>query len=40
MNFIDRSVMKEFSSGCLEIPTNTWDARNSFDVGILQKSLR
>ena len=29
--------MKEFSPGCLEMHTNTWDAGKSFGNGILKK---
>ena len=40
MHVTDRWILKKFSSGCLKIHTNTWDAEKSFDdICILKKMM-
>ena len=37
---VDRLILEEFSSGCLEIHANTWDTQKSFGIGILKENVR
>ena len=38
MYFIDRWILKEFRSGCLEKHTNTWDAEEKFRYRYFEKN--
>ena len=40
MCFMDRWILKEFRSGCLEIHTNTWELAKIFGIGVFKKMLR